>query len=145
MSRTALVLACLAVSSVALADPGIVSKPSTRSVAETMDRLEAVVKAKGLTVFARVDHAGDAKKAGLEMRPTQLLIFGAAKAGTPMMVAAPSIAIDLPMKALVWQDAAGKVFIGWNDPAHLRKRHGIAEDASKPLGAVAGLAEESLK
>ena len=129
----------------AVADAGLVAKPSSRSVPDTIARLESVLKAKGITVFARIDHSGEAEKAGLKMRPTQLLVFGNPKAGTPMMVAAPSLAIDLPLKALAWQDENGKVWLGYNDPAMLRKRHGIAEDASKPLGAVAGVVEEALK
>jgi uncharacterized protein (DUF302 family) len=141
LATSLLLLASLGAS----ADPGIVAKASRYPVSETIARLEAVLKAKGITVFARVDHAGEAEKAGLKMRPTQLLVFGNPKAGTPMMVAAPSLAIDLPLKALAWEDENGKVWLGYNDPAMLRKRHGIAEDASKPLGAVAGLVEEALK
>jgi uncharacterized protein (DUF302 family) len=94
---------------------------------ETMDRLEANVTAKGMTVFARIDHAAGAAAVGLPLRPTELLIFGSAKAGTPLMQVQQAIAIDLPLKALVYQDAGGKVWLSYNDPAWLARRHGIAE------------------
>lgn len=146
MIRPALAIAALAMNLAAhAADNGLLAKESRRPVAETMDRLEAVVKSKGLTIFARIDHAAEARKAGLEMRPTQLLVFGNPKAGTPLMNAAPSIAIDLPLKALAWQDAQGKVWLGWNDPAMLRQRHGLSEEAARPLGAVAGLVDLALE
>ena len=92
---------------------------------ETMDRLEAEIKAKGMTVFARIDHAGGAAEAGLPLRPTELLIFGSAKAGTPLMQADQAIGIDLPLKASVFEDAAGKVWLSCNDPHWLAKRHGL--------------------
>jgi uncharacterized protein (DUF302 family) len=91
--------------------PGFVSKPSQHSVPETIQRLSALLKSKGVAIFAFIDHSGEAEKAGLKMRPTQLLIFGNPKAGTPLMVAAPSTAIDLPLKALAWEDAQGKVWL----------------------------------
>jgi len=96
---------------------GIVRKPSSRSVAETLDRLETILKARGIQVFARIDHAGEAARVGLSMPPTQVLIFGNPRAGTPVMLAAPTAAIDLPLKVLAWQDAVGKVWLGYTDPA----------------------------
>ena len=109
-----------------MAENGLVTVASTHSVKETIDRLEAAVKAKGLTVFARVDHAAGASAVGMPLRPTELLIFGNAKGGTPLMQAAQTIGIDLPLKALAWEDAAGKVWLSYNDPAWLAGRHGIA-------------------
>jgi len=105
---------------------GLVTRASQNSARETIDRLEAAVKAKGLTVFARIDHAGGAAAVGLPLRPTELLIFGNANGGTPLMQAAQSIGIDLPLKALAWEDAAGKTWLSYNDPAWLAERHGIA-------------------
>lgn len=112
---------------------------------ETVRRLQAAFAAKGLQVFALVDHSGEAEKAGLKMRPTKVLIFGSPKAGTPLMVAAPSLAIDLPLKALVAEDAAGKVSVTYNDPEYLRERHGVPADLIKNLagaGVVIGKAVE---
>jgi uncharacterized protein (DUF302 family) len=127
------------------AGDGVISKPSRYSVSETLDRLEAVVKAKGLTVFARIDHSGEAEKAGLHMRPTQLLIFGSPKAGTPMMNAAPSLAIDLPLKALAWQDQDGKVWLSYNSPDYLKQRHHLKAEYTKSLAGVGALIDEALK
>ncbi len=104
---------------------GLVSKPSRYSVPDTIDRLVAVLKSKGMTVFARIDHAEEARKVGLDMRPAQLLIFGNPKGGTPLMAAAPTAAIDLPLKALAWEDAERKAWLGYNSPAWLKERHGI--------------------
>lgn len=101
----------------------------------TMDRLEAAVTARGMTVFARIDHAAGALGAGLSLRPTELLIFGNAKAGTPLMQAAQSLGIDLPLKALVWQDEAGDTWISGNDPSWLAKRHGVG--AAPQVGMMA--------
>lgn len=127
------------------ADNGLVTKPSKYAVAETVSRLEDVLKSKGVTVFARVDHSGDAQKAGLSMRPTQLLIFGNPKAGTPVMNAAPTAAIDLPLKALVWEDAEGKVWVAHNSADYVAQRHGIPADAAKPLGAAGMLIDLALQ
>jgi uncharacterized protein (DUF302 family)/uncharacterized membrane protein YidH (DUF202 family) len=118
---------------------GIITRPSQHSVPETLDRVEAILKAKGIKVFARVDHSGEAAQVGLQMPPTQLLIFGNPKGGTPIMLAAPTAAIDLPMKALAWQDSSGKVWLSYNDPAYLMRRYGLTEDQVKtivPLGAL---------
>lgn len=124
---------------------GLTAKPSKYSVADTIDRLEKIAKAKGITIFARVDHAGEADKAGLKMRPTQLLIMGNPKAGTPVMIAAPSAAIDLPLKALAWEDANGKVWLGFNSGEYLKQRHGIPDDLVKNVGAIAGLVDAALE
>jgi uncharacterized protein (DUF302 family) len=123
---------------------GIISKPSKYTVAETLDRLEAILSAKGIKVFARVDHSGEAEKSGLKMPPTQLLIFGNPKGGTPVMLAAPTAAIDLPMKALAWQDADGKVWLSYNDSAYIQRRFGLAEDVMKPLAALGAVIEQAV-
>lgn len=121
---------------VGAADSGIVSKASKHSVTVTMDRFAAAAKERGFTIVARVNHAGAAAKAGLKLRPTQLLIFGNPKGGTPIMAAAPTAGIDLPLKALVWEDANGKVWLSYNSPAWLKARHDI-EGAEKPLAGMA--------
>jgi uncharacterized protein (DUF302 family) len=117
---------------------GLTTIKSSHAPRETMNRLEAAVTAKGLTVFARIDHAEGASAAGLSLRPTEVLIFGNAKGGTPLMQAVQTIGIDLPLKALVWQDAAGDTWLSWNDPAWLVARHGAsrAEAVAGNLGAV---------
>src|SRR3954471_17957613 len=109
----------------AMAADGLITARRSFGPKETMERLEAEVKAKGLTVFAHIDHAAGAAAAGLPLRPTDLLIFGNAKGGTPPMQAAQTIGIDLPLKALVWQDEAGSTLLSYNDPAWLAKRHGL--------------------
>ena len=121
-----------------MAENGLVTIASTHSVKETIDRLEAEVKAKGLTVFARIDHAAGASAAGLPLRPTELLILGNAKGGTPLMQAAQTIGIDLPLKALAWEDATGKVWLSYNDPAWLAGRHGIAPQTAPLTQNLAG-------
>jgi uncharacterized protein (DUF302 family) len=124
---------------------GMVDIPSRYSVPESMVRLEAILKEKGLTIFARVDHSGEAKKVGLEMRPTQLVIFGSPKGGTPLMVAAPSLAIDLPLKALAWQDEKGKVWLSYNSPEYLQQRHGIPADLLKNIAGVGALIQKAVE
>lgn len=124
---------------------GIISKPSKYSVVETLDRLETILKSKGIKVFTRVDHSGEAEKAGLKMPPTQLLIFGNPKGGTPVMLAAPTAAIDLPLKALAWQDAdGGQVWLSYNDPEYLESRFGLTDDVMKPLAGMGGVIEQAL-
>lgn len=120
----------------AMALDGLTTQPSTLGPTDTMNRLESEVKARGLTVFARIDHAAGATAAGLSLRPTALLIFGNAKGGTPLMQSIQTIGIDLPLKVLVWQDEAGKTWISYNDPAWLAKRHGLGPDG----GATVALA-----
>ena len=124
---------------------GIVSLRSNHSIDETIARLRATLETKGIAVFALVDHSGEAAKVGLAMRPTKLLIFGSPKAGTPLMVAAPSVAIDLPLKILVTQDESGQVWISYNSPEYLRQRHGIRSELMPVIAAVANLAEMAAK
>jgi uncharacterized protein (DUF302 family) len=123
---------------------GIISKASKYSVPETLHRLETILNEKGVKVFALVDHSGEAEKAGLKMPPTQLLIFGNPKGGTPVMLAAPTSAIDLPWKALAWQDANGQVWLSYNDPAYIQRRHGLDGDVMKPLSGLGALIEQAL-
>src|ERR1700726_560183 len=110
----------------AMAAAGLMTRRSSHGPKDTMDRLEAEVKAKGMTVFARIDHAAGATAAGLSLRPTEVLIFGNAKGGTPLMQSVQPIGIDLPLKALVWQDASGRTWLAYNDPAWLAQRHGLS-------------------
>jgi uncharacterized protein (DUF302 family) len=117
---------------------GLTTIPSSHSVKETIDRLAADVTAKGLTVFARVDHAKGAQDVGLELRPTELLIFGNARGGTPLMQAQQTAGIDLPLKALAWEDAGGKVWLAYNDPEWIAARHGITSPATKTLAGALG-------
>jgi uncharacterized protein (DUF302 family) len=104
-----------------------------------MDRLVAEVQARGLTVFARIDHAAGARDAGLTLRPTELVIFGNAKGGTPLMHANQAIGIDLPLKALVWQDASGNTWLSYNDPAWLAQRHGLGHELGAPVKVMTAL------
>jgi uncharacterized protein (DUF302 family) len=126
-------------------DRGIVDVPSPYSVPETLARLESILKEKGLTVFARIDHSGGAEKVGLQMRPAQLLIFGSPKGGTPLMVAAPRLAIDLPLKALVWQDAQDKVWLSYNTPEYLQQRHGFPAELLKNIAGVSALIQKAVE
>ena len=144
--RTALLfLLCLALP--AFAADGLLAVESKRGAKETMDRLESVVKERGLNVFARIDHAAGAAKIGKTLRPTEVLIFGNPQGGTPLMECAQSAGIDLPLKALVWQDEAGRVWIGYNDPAYLAARHGAAScpAATGLAKALAGLVQEAVR
>jgi uncharacterized protein (DUF302 family) len=130
----------------AFAVDGLVALKSAHGAKETMDRLESAVKQKGLNVFARIDHAAAAAKVGKKLRATELLIFGNPQGGTPFMECAQTVGIDLPLKALVWQDESGQVWLGYNDPAYLAARHGAAQcPAAAGLSkALAGLAEEAV-
>jgi uncharacterized protein (DUF302 family) len=123
----------------------LVHLKSPYSVADTLKRLEAVLKAKNLTVFARIDHSGEAEKIGLKMRATQLIVFGSPKAGTPLMVASPTLAIDLPLKALAWQDADGKVWVSYNSPEYLQRRHQIPDELVKNIAGIGALLEMAVK
>jgi len=120
-----------------MAADGLITMRSNYGPKETMDRLEAEVKAKGLTVFARIDHAAGAAEVGLSLRPTELLIFGNAKGGTPLMQADQAIGIDLPLKALVYQDASGKVWLAYNEPSWLASRHGLGGSVAPNVAAMA--------
>jgi len=124
-------------------DNGIVNKPSTHSVDQTVEKLEAMLQTKGIALFAQVDHSGEAAKVGMKMRPTKLLIFGNPKAGTPLMLAAPSSAIDLPLKILVWEDGLGKVWISFNSPQYLQKRHGLPQELTQNIAITEKLAAEA--
>jgi uncharacterized protein (DUF302 family) len=121
-----------------VSEHGLVTLASAYSVKETIDRLEAEAKAKGLTIFARIDHAAGASAANLSLRPTELLIFGNGKGGTPLMQAAQTIGIDLPLKALAWEDATGKVWLNYNDLAWLAERHGIAPQTAPLTQTLTG-------
>jgi uncharacterized protein (DUF302 family) len=123
-----------------VSDNGIVRKPSNYSVDETVRKLQAVLAAKAVNVFALIDHSGEAEKVGMQMRPTKLLIFGNPKGGTPLMVASPSIAIDLPLKILVAEDEEGKVSVSYNTPEYLGERHGLPSDLLQNLAFVESLA-----
>ena len=122
---------------------GIVDKPSNHSVDETVEKLKGILQGKGVTLFAMVDHSGEAAKAGMKMRPTKLLIFGSPKAGTPLMQASPSVAIDLPLKILIWEDAQGKVWVSYNSPAYLQERHGIPADLMQNIAVIEMLAAKA--
>ena len=140
----AVIFALLSVSAVAV-DNGIISKPSKYSVPESLNRLEAVLKSKGITIFVRIDHSGEAEKVGLKMRPTQLLIFGNPKTGTAVMNSSPSVAIDLPLKALAWEDERGKVWVSYNSPAYMKQRHDLKDEFMKNFAAVGSLIDEALE
>jgi uncharacterized protein (DUF302 family) len=124
---------------------GLIHVASSRSVPETLNRLQTTLDARGLKVFALVDHSGEAEKAGLKMRPTQLLIFGSPRGGTPVMIAAPTVAIDLPLKALVWEDADDKVWVSYDSPDYLQQRHRIPADLVKNIAGVGALVEKALE
>ena len=149
MRKTVFAFALLLLGINAWAGPeGLIRKPSRYSVPETMDRMITVLRSRGMTVFARIDHAAEAEKAGLKLRPTQLLIFGNPKGGTPLMAAAPTVAIDLPFKALAWEDADGKVWFGFNAPGYLKERHGIQgkDEAIQTLGkALDAMTDKALE
>jgi uncharacterized protein (DUF302 family) len=122
---------------------GFLSQRSQHSVDETVARLKNILEAKSVTLFALVDHSGEAKKAGMDMRPTKLLIFGNPAAGTPLMLAAPTIAIDLPLKILVWEDADGAVWLSWNSQEYLQQRHNLPPDLVKNIAVAATLAAKA--
>jgi len=125
------------------ANKGIIDKASNHSVEQTVEKLKNILQSKGVTLFALVDHSGEAEKVGMHMRPTKLLIFGSPRAGTPLMLAAPSIAIDLPLKILVWEDAAGKVWVSYNTPEYLKERHGLPSDLLANIAVVEALAAKA--
>jgi len=120
---------------------GLIDIPSNHSVDETVTKLEGILQTKGITLFALVDHSGEAAKAGMKMRPTKLLIFGNPRAGTPVMLAAPSSAIDLPLKILVWEDDQGKVWITYNSPTYLQTRHNLPADLLQHIAVIEPLAK----
>lgn len=122
------------------ANKGIVDKASNHSVEGTVEKLKTILQSKCVTLFALVDHSGEAEKVGMKMRPTKLLVFGSPKAGTPLMLAAPSIAIDLPLKILVWEDSQGKAWVSYNNPDYLKDRHGVPPDLLQNIAVVETLA-----
>ena len=124
-------------------DNGIVSIPSRQSVDKTLEKLQAMLRAKDVAVFALIDHSSEAAKVGMKMPPTKVLIFGNPKAGTPLMLAAPSLAIDLPLKILVWEDEAGKVWISYNSADYLRGRHNVPAELMQNLAAAEGIAAKA--
>jgi uncharacterized protein (DUF302 family) len=128
-----------------MAAQGLKTIPSNYGPKDTMDRLEAEVKAKGMTVFARIDHAAGAKRVGLSLRPAEVLIFGNAKAGTTLMQSVQTIGIDLPLKALVWQDPSGDTWLSYNDPAWLAKRHELGVETQALVSMMAGAADAVAK
>jgi uncharacterized protein (DUF302 family) len=124
---------------------GLVEIPSNHSVVETVEKVKRVLQEKGVTLFALVDHSGEAAKVGMKMGPTKLLIFGNPKAGTPVMLAAPSSAIDLPLKILIWEDAQGKVWITHNSTAYLQERHNVPSDLLPNLAVIETLAKKAVE
>ena len=125
------------------ANNGIESKPSKHSVDQTVEALNNILKSKGVAMFALIDHSGEAEKVGLKMRPTKLVIFGSPKTGTPLMLASPSSAIDLPLKILVWEDGQGKVWLSYNSPEYLRKRHELPQELMQNIAIIEGLATKA--
>jgi uncharacterized protein (DUF302 family) len=124
---------------------GIVDILSNHSVDQTVDTLKSILQLKEITLFILIDHSGEAAKVGLEMRPTKLLIFGNPRAGTPPMLATPSIALDLPLKILVWEDSEGKVWLSYNSPDYLKERHGLPQDLVQNISAVKELVTNAAK
>jgi uncharacterized protein (DUF302 family) len=124
---------------------GMIDVSSRYSVPETLTRLQAILKEKSVTVFALIDHSGEAEEAGLKMRPTQLLIFGSPKGGTPLMVAAPRLAIDLPLKALAWEDEQGQVWLSYNSPEYLQQRHDFPAELLKNIAGIAALIQKAVE
>ena len=121
-----------------MATPGLITIRSSFGPQDTMNRLDTAVKAKGMTVFARIDHAAGATAVGQPLRPTEVLVFGNAKGGTPLMQSVQTIGIDLPLKALVWQDAGGDTWLSYNDPDWLAKRHGLSSETETAVGTLTG-------
>ena len=124
---------------------GLVHLSSPYPVPETLARLESIVQTKGINILALIDHSGDAEKIGIKMQPTKLLIFGSPKSGTPLMIASPTVAIDLPLKALVWQDKNDKVWLSYNSPDYLKQRHGIPGDLLKNIVGIGAICEEAVR
>jgi len=133
----------LSMTPAASTNKGIVDKLSNHSVEQTVEKLKNILQSKGVTLFAFIDHSGEAEKAGMKMLPTKLLIFGSPKAGTPLMLAAPSIALDLPLKILVWQDAEGKVWVTYNSPAYLQERHNLPSELLPNIAVIEALATKA--
>jgi len=124
---------------------GIINLASNQSVDQTVEKLKQVLRAKGVNLFALVDHSGEAEKVGMKMRPTKLLIFGSPRGGTPVMLAAPGIAIDLPLKILIWEDSQGRVWVSYNSPAYLQERHGVPQELLQNIAVVETLAAKAVE
>src|SRR5215469_14617217 len=122
---------------------GIVNVSSNHSVDETVERVKSILQSKTITLFAFIDHSGEAEKVGLKMPPTKLLIFGSPKAGTPLMLASPRIAIDLPLKILIWEDSGGKAWVSYNDPTYLQQRHGLPPGLIQNIAVIEMLATKT--
>lgn len=144
--RSVVALTLISHASLVGAADGLIALQSPRSAKETMNRLEEIVKQRGLNVFARIDHAAGASRVGKTLRPTEVLIFGNPQGGTPFMECAQSVGIDLPLKALVWEDASSQVWLGYNDPVFLAHRHGVAQCpvVENLRKALAGIAEAAV-
>ena len=128
---------------VANMNKGIVGKPSNHSVEQTVQNLKDILRSKGVTLFALIDHSGEADKVGMKMPPTKLLIFGSPKAGTPLMLAAPSSALDLPLKILIWEDVHGKVWVTYNSPAYLQERYNLPPELLPNIAVIETLATKA--
>ncbi|MEH2234771.1 DUF302 domain-containing protein [Nostoc sp.] len=126
------------------ANNGIINQLSPYAVTETIDRFVAILQAKGITVFARIDQQAEAEKVGLSLCPTQLLLFGSPKAGTPLMVAEPTIALDLPLKVLAWETTHGKVWVSYNDPNYLKQRFSLSDELAKNIAIITPLIHQVL-
>jgi uncharacterized protein (DUF302 family) len=122
---------------------GVIDIASNHSVTNTIERLDSLARSNGLLVFARIDFSGDAGRAALEMRPMQMLVFGNPKAGTPLLVESPRSGLDLPLKALAWQDASGKIWISFNDPEYIVRRHGLTGDLAKNIAGAGALIKKA--
>ena len=127
-----------------LPDNGMIHLSSPHTLSETLARLEAIVQKKGLAIVATIDHSGDAAKAGLTMQPTKLLIFGNPKSGTPLMIASPTLAIDLPLKALIWQDTDGNVWLSYNSTDYLKQRHAIPDNLVQNIAGIGPICAEAV-
>jgi uncharacterized protein (DUF302 family) len=148
MKAIALSLFALALSQGAFGADGLTTKASAQSVATTVDRIESVAKEKGMTIFARIDHAAGAEKIGMKMPPSQVLIFGNPKGGTPLMLASPGTALDLPLRVAVWEDAQGKVWVSYNTVSYIKERHAISgkDELVKTLdGVLDGITNKALE
>ena len=121
---------------------GMTHLNSPYTFAETIKRMESLLQAQGLTIFCRIDHSGAAEKAGLKMHPTQVIVFGSPKGGTPLMIASPTVAIDLPLKALIWEDGGGKVWVFYNTPEYLKQRHGIPDELLNNIAGIGPLLQK---
>jgi uncharacterized protein (DUF302 family) len=126
-------------------DKGMVHVPSPYCVEETLEKLGAVLQSLGIPILARIDHSGGAAAVGFAMKPTKLVVFGNARAGTPLMLASPTLALDLPLKALVWEDAEGKVWVSYNTPQYLQERHGFPENLISNIAGIRLIVEESVR